>query len=161
MTARHAMRWWSSREPWAPIAEHRVEHGEELRLAAGEGDLAGLVPAHSPEGSTGTIQMRVEAVTNRSVRDSNNGLETRYPIRAMTRRLPPKVKKARPADKIVRAAVAHESQPTSGGKIALTLRIALSRRQAERLTARAIREGKNLNALIGEILEAAPAEPTG
>jgi hypothetical protein len=79
----------------------------------------------------------------------------------MTRRLPPKVKKARPADKIVRAAVAHEGQPTSGGKIALTLRITLSPRQAERLTARAIREGKNLNVLIGEILEAAPAEPTG
>jgi len=78
----------------------------------------------------------------------------------MTRRLPPKVKKARPADKMVRSAVAHESQPTSDGKVALTLRVALSRRQAERLTARAIREGKNLNALIGEILEAVPTEPT-
>jgi hypothetical protein len=76
------------------------------------------------------------------------------------RRRAPKIKKARPADKIVRSAVAHESRPTSDGKVALTLRVALSRTQAERLTARAIREGKNLNALIGEILEAAPAEPT-
>ena len=77
----------------------------------------------------------------------------------MTRRLPLKVKKARPSDKIVRAAVAHESRPAPGGEVALTLRIVLSRTQAERLTARAIREGKNLNALVREILEAAPAEP--
>ena len=37
----------------------------------------------------------------------------------------------------------------------LTLRVSLSREQAERLTARAIREGKNLVALVAEILEAA------
>ena len=36
----------------------------------------------------------------------------------------------------------------------MTLRITLSRAQAERLTARAINEGKNLNALVAEILEA-------
>jgi hypothetical protein len=35
--------------------------------------------------------------------------------------------------------------------------VSLSRGQAERLAARAIREKKNLDALVAEILEAAPA----
>ena len=38
--------------------------------------------------------------------------------------------------------------------------ITLSHAQAERLTARAISEWKNLNALVGEILEDAPTEAT-
>ena len=37
-----------------------------------------------------------------------------------------------------------------------TLTISLSRKKAERLTVRAIREEKNLEALVAEILEAAP-----
>ena len=47
-------------------------------------------------------------------------------------------------------------QPTgaSGKKVKLTLTVFLSREQAERLTARAIRAKKNLAALVTEILEA-------
>jgi len=41
------------------------------------------------------------------------------------------------------------------GKVTLTLTVSLSRERAERLTARAIREGKNPEALVAEILEAA------
>jgi hypothetical protein len=47
----------------------------------------------------------------------------------------------------------------SGGKVSLTLSLSLTRAQAERLTARAIREGKNLEALVAEILEAASTGP--
>jgi predicted HicB family RNase H-like nuclease len=43
--------------------------------------------------------------------------------------------------------------------VKLTLRVTLTRAQGERLAARAIREGKNLNALVSEILEAVPAAP--
>jgi hypothetical protein len=51
--------------------------------------------------------------------------------------------------------MAHEAQASpSGDKIKLPLTVSLSRAQAERLTARAIREGKNLDALVAEILEA-------
>jgi len=42
-------------------------------------------------------------------------------------------------------------------KVSLTL--TLSRAQAERLTARAIREGKNLDALVAEILEKTAGAP--
>jgi hypothetical protein len=69
-------------------------------------------------------------------------------------------KPGRSSETIVRAAVAHEGQAVLGGKVKLTLRVTLSRAQAERLTARAISEGKNLDALVAEILEAAPTEPT-
>ena len=48
-----------------------------------------------------------------------------------------------------------------GGKVRLTLRITRSRGQGEWLAARAIREGKNLDALVAEILEATPTGPTG
>ena len=54
-----------------------------------------------------------------------------------------------------RAAIGNEGDPVPGGEVALTLRITLSREQTERLTARTINEGKNLNALVAEILEAA------
>ena len=69
-------------------------------------------------------------------------------------------KSARSPETIGRAAVAHEGKAILGGKIKLTLRVTLNRIQAERLTARAISEGKNLDALVAEILEAAPTEPT-
>ncbi len=49
-------------------------------------------------------------------------------------------------------AIAHEAIP-SGEKVKLSLTVYLSREQAERLAARAIREGKNLEALVAEILE--------
>jgi len=38
--------------------------------------------------------------------------------------------------------------------VKLVLTVSLSRPQAEKLTARAIRKGKNLEALVAEILEA-------
>ena len=40
-----------------------------------------------------------------------------------------------------------------------TLAATLSRAQADRLTARAISEGKNRDALVAEILDAAPTQP--
>ena len=52
----------------------------------------------------------------------------------------------------------HEGRAKLGGDVTLTLRLILSRAQAEQLTARAIRKGKNLNALVAEILE---VDPTG
>ena len=59
-------------------------------------------------------------------------------------------------DDTARAAVAHESTPSpTGDRVKLRLTLSLSPSQAERLTARAIREGKNLVALVAEILEAA------
>jgi hypothetical protein len=79
-----------------------------------------------------------------------------------TRRTPrPKPRKsAGSPETIGRAAVAHEGETVLGGKVKLTLRVTLSRAQADRLAARAIREGKNLDALVAEILEATSTEPT-
>ncbi len=58
-------------------------------------------------------------------------------------------------EEAARAAIAHEPRATpSGDKVKLTLTVSLSREQAERLTARAIRKDKNLEALVAEILEA-------
>jgi predicted HicB family RNase H-like nuclease len=42
---------------------------------------------------------------------------------------------------------------TPSGRVSYTLTLALSRDVAERLTARAIREGKSLDGLVVEILE--------
>jgi hypothetical protein len=61
-------------------------------------------------------------------------------------------------ESIGRAAVAHEGEAVLGGKIKLTLRVTLSRSRAERLAARAVSEGKNLDALVSEMLEAAPPD---
>jgi hypothetical protein len=55
---------------------------------------------------------------------------------------------------LARKAMAHQSVGASGKKVKLSLTLFLSREQAERLTARAIRGRKNLAALVGEILEA-------
>ncbi len=59
---------------------------------------------------------------------------------------------------VARAAVGHEPAAALGDKVRLDLSVLLDRDQAERLTARAIREGKNLEALVAEILEATSAE---
>jgi hypothetical protein len=60
-------------------------------------------------------------------------------------------------EQAAKAAIAHETRsiPSSPDKVKLTLTVSLSREQSERLTAQAIREGKNLEALVAEILEAA------
>jgi hypothetical protein len=51
-------------------------------------------------------------------------------------------------------AVARRARPSAlSGHVKLALTIDMSRALAERLTARAIREGKNLEALVAEILE--------
>ena len=55
-----------------------------------------------------------------------------------------------------RAAIAKE-EALPGEKVRLTFRLVLERRVAEALSARAIREEKNLPALVTEILEAATA----
>jgi hypothetical protein len=64
-------------------------------------------------------------------------------------RTPPDVEKA------ARTAIARRAQPAPfKDKVKLTLTLYLNREHAERLAARAIREGKNLEALVVEILEA-------
>ena len=55
-----------------------------------------------------------------------------------------------------RAAIAKE-EALPGEKVRLTFRIVLGRRAAEALSARAIREEKNLPALVEEILQTAAA----
>jgi hypothetical protein len=59
-------------------------------------------------------------------------------------------------EKAARTAIARRAQPAPfKDKVKLTLTLYLNREQAERLAARAIREGKNLEAIIVEILESA------
>jgi len=61
---------------------------------------------------------------------------------------------------LARAAIAHDAPAgPSGDKVKVSLTLTLSRAQAERLTARAIRESKNLDALVEEILEKAAGAP--
>ena len=55
---------------------------------------------------------------------------------------------------LARKAMAHQPTGASGKKVKLSLTVFLSREQAERLTARAIRGKTNLAALVTEILEA-------
>lgn len=76
---------------------------------------------------------------------------------AQTRRRP-----AVAAEEIARSAVAHEAAGgASRGRVKLPLTLDLDRGLAERLTARAIREGKNLEALVAEILEASASRTAG
>jgi hypothetical protein len=59
-------------------------------------------------------------------------------------------------DRAARLAIARRAQRTgTGDQVRLTLTIFLTRKKAERLSARAIREQKNLEAVVAEILEAA------
>jgi hypothetical protein len=51
-------------------------------------------------------------------------------------------------------AIAHE-EAVGSDKVRMTFRVILGRQQAEALAARAIREGKNIGALVTQILEAA------
>jgi hypothetical protein len=50
--------------------------------------------------------------------------------------------------------MAHQPTGASGKKVKLSMTVFLSREQAEKLTARAIRGKKNLAALVTETLEA-------
>jgi len=71
---------------------------------------------------------------------------------------PPPSKKARtrkpPPEELARDAIAHEEIVT-GGRVRLTFRVVLDRKDAQTLAARAIREEKNLVTLVTEILTAA------
>jgi hypothetical protein len=59
-------------------------------------------------------------------------------------------------EKATRAAIPRRARPGSpSGKVKLTLTLYLNQEQAERLAARAICEGKNLEAIVAEILESA------
>jgi hypothetical protein len=64
----------------------------------------------------------------------------------------PTKKSARSPEETTRAAVARRPT-TPSGRVSYTLTLALPRDLAERLTARAIREGKNIEAIVTEILE--------
>ena len=55
---------------------------------------------------------------------------------------------------LARTAIAHE-ESLLGDKVRMTFRLVLARQLAEALAARAIREEKNIGALVTEILEAA------
>jgi hypothetical protein len=70
------------------------------------------------------------------------------------RELPlPTKKSPRSPEETARAAVARRPT-TPSGRVSYTLTLALSRDVAERLTARAIREGRNIEAIVTEILGA-------
>ena len=66
-------------------------------------------------------------------------------------------RKTRP-EEMARDAIAHEEE-APGGKVRMTFRVALPRPVAEALAARAIREEKNIGALVTEILEVAGKSP--
>jgi hypothetical protein len=57
-------------------------------------------------------------------------------------------------EEMARDAIAHE-ESVGDDKVRMTFRVVLGRSQAEALAARAIREEKNIGALVTEILEAA------
>jgi hypothetical protein len=70
---------------------------------------------------------------------------------------PPKAARATmDAQQAARLAIARRAQRTgTSDKVRLTLTIFLTQDKAEHLSARAIREQKNLKAVVAEILEAA------
>jgi hypothetical protein len=73
---------------------------------------------------------------------------------------PPPKKRLKPKpspEELARDAIAHE-KIVVGGKVRMTFRVVLSRQHAQALAAQAIREEKNLEALVTEILEAAAAK---
>jgi hypothetical protein len=62
------------------------------------------------------------------------------------------------AEELAHDAVAHE-RPAAGDRVEMVFRVRLSKSIAEALTARAVREEKNLTALVAEILEAETRKP--
>ena len=79
----------------------------------------------------------------------------RKPGPARPKQEPPKKGPRKPLPtELARDAIAHEEE-APGGKVRMTFRVLLTREQAEALAARAIQEEKNLETLVGEILEAA------
>jgi hypothetical protein len=73
----------------------------------------------------------------------------------MPRRPPPSKLPRKPLpEEMAKDAIAHE-EAVGGDKVRMTFRVILGREQAEALAARAIREEKNIGALVTEIIEAA------
>jgi hypothetical protein len=73
----------------------------------------------------------------------------------MPRRPAPNKPSRKPVlEEVAKDAIAHE-EAVGGDKVRMTFRVILDRQQAEALAARAIREEKNIGALVTEILEAA------
>ena len=73
----------------------------------------------------------------------------------MPRRPPPSKSPRKPlAEEMAKDAIAHE-EAVGADKVRMTFRVILGRQQAEALATRAIREEKNIGALVTEILEAA------
>jgi hypothetical protein len=68
---------------------------------------------------------------------------------------PPKKGPRKPLpEELARDAIAHEDE-APGGKVRMTFRVVLARQDAETLAARAVREEKNLETLVTELLAAA------
>jgi hypothetical protein len=67
---------------------------------------------------------------------------------------PHKLPRKRVPEELAKDAIAHE-EAVGGDKVRMTFRVIVGRQQAEALAARAIREEKNIGALVTEILEAA------
>ena len=73
----------------------------------------------------------------------------------MPRRPPPsKTPRKSLPEGMAKDAIAHE-EAVGSDKVRMTFRVILGRQQAETLAARAIREEKNIGALVTEIIEAA------
>jgi hypothetical protein len=70
---------------------------------------------------------------------------------------PPKGSRKPVPEEMARDAIAHEEEAPDG-KVRMTFRVVLPRQVAEALAARAIREERNIGALVTEILEAAAAK---
>ena len=70
--------------------------------------------------------------------------------------LPKKGPRMSRPEQLARDAIAHE-ESVGGDQVRMTFRVVLGRQHAEALAARAIREEKNIGALVTEILEAAAA----
>jgi hypothetical protein len=72
---------------------------------------------------------------------------------------PPKKGPRKPLpEELARDAIAHEDATPEGRKVKLTFRVVLARQDAEALAARAVREEKNLETLVTEILETVARE---
>jgi hypothetical protein len=87
----------------------------------------------------------------RPLRDQRDGPE-QLPLPA-----PAKARAGVEPEQAAKVAIARRAKPSAlSGRVKLVLTLDLRRVLAERLSAQAIREGKNLDALVAEILDAAP-----
>ena len=69
----------------------------------------------------------------------------------------PRRSRARTPEEVAQVATERDvSVGPSGDKVKVSLTLTLGRAQVEHLTARAIRQGKNLEAFVAEILESVP-----